>query len=112
MLNYELKGDLILPAKGDLSAGYFLFPAAEFGVTFFVHPNPRTLEINISLQVYDLATEATVYEIGTWKIVDAVDGGYNDVITYLNPDGTWNSSGVTFFKTLSFQGSTLGDYIV
>lgn len=122
-LNFELKIDLAIPASGDLRRGYFLFPAGEFGLTYFVNPNARDKEVSISLCVVHMESKEVVWTVGTYRITDAgfpVKVGeetvfinrYDDVIGYFKGDGSLTDQGVAWAKAVSFNGKTIGEYVL
>jgi len=121
--NFELKQNLIIPASGDLQLGYFLFPAGEFGLTYFITPNARKGEISLSLCVVQMATDIVACTIGTYNITEQgfpVQVGedivyinkYSEVIQYFEGDGSLTEAGITWAKSTPFNGQTVGDFIV
>lgn len=67
---FILTKNLVVPATGNPSKGYLLFPAGLFGLSYNTLPKPRQSQINITLTVVDLTTEEDVWILGTYEITE------------------------------------------
>ena len=69
-LTYKLKQDLLLPATGNPSKGYLLFPKTEFGLSYQSNPNPRKKTMSVLLGVADIFTDEIVWPLTIYEITE------------------------------------------
>lgn len=67
---FALTKNLIVPATGNPSKGYLLFPAGQFGLSYNTIPKPKLSQISITLTVVDLATQEDVWILGIYNITE------------------------------------------
>jgi len=123
-LNYTLAKDLVVSSRGDLQMAYFLFKAAEHGLTYNVITDARNSIIYMTLQVYHEETGVLLYDLERWtvtkegfpvtdekgEIINYVNR-YDDVINYLNSEGCLTKDGLEWAKSTPFNGGVVGDWI-
>jgi len=69
--NFLLKKNLIVPATGNPSKGYLLFPAGLFALSYDIYPRPKLGQIDVTLTVVEIATNETAWLLGTYNITEA-----------------------------------------
>jgi hypothetical protein len=121
---FPLKQNLVIPSSGDLQGAFFLFPAGVHGLTYLFFADPRTKKVTITLQVYLIATNEIIWQLGSWtiseegfEVVDPVTSEttkinkYSEVISFFNGDGTLTDAGIAWAKSTPFKGALIGDYV-
>jgi hypothetical protein len=59
-INFPLKKNLIIPATGNPSKGYLLFPAGAFSLSYDIVPKPKAQQLDVVLTVVDSQDLSTV----------------------------------------------------
>jgi len=67
---FPLTKNLVIPATGNPSKGYLLFPAGEFALSYDVRPQSRKNKLEIILTVEEISTGETAWILGIYEITE------------------------------------------
>lgn len=70
MYIHTFKQDFIVPATGNPSAGYILFPKTEFGLSYEVKPDPINKKMTVILWVSKLQLNKRVWPLEIYEITE------------------------------------------
>lgn len=108
-LTFQLKQDLILPATGNPSKGYLLFPKSEFGLSYEVKPNPKKKVLYVTLAVAELSTDNLVWPLTIYAITE--NGFGTSTITNQADIDNANASRNTLFSQIAVKDASLSTLI-